>query len=57
MIENTGLSSQVIGKIDVFDKFSFIEVPEESAQNFLSRMDKGKVKGKSVNVEPANKRE
>ncbi len=55
--QNTGLSSQVIGKIDVFDKFSFIEVPEESAQNFLSRMDKGKVKGKSVNVEPANKRE
>lgn len=55
--ENTGLSSQVIGKIDVFDKFSFIEVPEESAKTFLSLMDKGKIKGKRVNVEPANKRE
>ncbi len=51
--ENTGLSSQVIGKIDVFDKFSFIEVPEESAKTFLSLMDKSRIKGKRVNVEPA----
>lgn len=51
--ENTGLSSHVIGKIDVFDRFSFIEVPEEGAKNFLSLMDKGRIKGKRVNVEPA----
>jgi len=55
--ENTGLSSHVIGKIDVFDRFSFIEVPEESAKNFLSLMNKGRIKGKRVNVEPASKRE
>ncbi|MEN4007372.1 MAG: DEAD/DEAH box helicase [Methanobacteriaceae archaeon] len=55
--ENTGLSSHVIGKIDVFDRFSFIEVPEESAKNFLSLMDKSRIKGKMVNVEPANKKE
>ncbi|MGZ7066757.1 MAG: DEAD/DEAH box helicase [Methanobacterium sp.] len=54
--ENTGLSSHVVGKIDVFDKFSFVEVPEESAQNFYSLMDKRRVKGKKINVEPANKK-
>lgn len=55
--ENIGISSHAIGKIDVFDGFSFIEVPEESAKNFLSLMNKGRIKGKKVNVEPANKRE
>ncbi len=54
--EETGLSSQIIGKIDVFDKFSFIEIPEESAKEFLSMMNKRRIKGKSVNVEPANKK-
>ncbi len=55
--DNTGLSSHVIGKIDVFDKFSFIEIPMDSAHSFLSKMDKRKIKGKRVNVEPANKKE
>lgn len=54
--ENTGLSSHVVGKIDVFDRFSFIEVPVDSAQNFLSLMNKRMIKGKRVNVEPANKK-
>ena len=55
--ENTGLSSQVIGKIDIFDNFSFIEVPKESGQSFISLMDKRKIKGKKVNVELANPKE
>jgi len=54
VVENTGLSSHVIGKIDVFDNFSFIEVPQESAKSFISLMDKRKIKGKKVNVELAN---
>lgn len=55
--DNTGLSSHVIGNIDVFDKFSFIEIPMDSAQSFLLKMNKGKIKGKRINVEPANKKE
>ena len=55
--EETGLSSQIIGKIDVFDKFSFVEIPEENAKEFLSLMNRSRIKGKSVNVEPANKKE
>lgn len=55
--EETGLYSQLIGKIDIFDKFSFVEVPEANAKEFLSLMNRGKIKGKTVNVEPANRKE
>ncbi|HEX3014035.1 MAG TPA: DEAD/DEAH box helicase [Methanobacterium sp.] len=54
--EETGLSSRIIGKIDVFDKFSFVEIPEENASEVLSLMSRCKIKGKSVNIEPANKK-
>lgn len=54
--EETGLSGRIIGKIDVFDKFSFVEIPEENASEVLSLMSRCKIKGKSVNIEPANKK-
>jgi ATP-dependent RNA helicase DeaD len=54
--DRTGLSSSSIGKIDVFDKFSFVEVPEASAGEVISTMRGAKIKGRSVNMEPANKR-
>lgn len=54
--DRTGLSSSSIGKIDVFDKFSFVEVPQASASEVISTMRGAKIKGRSVNIEPANKR-
>ena len=54
--DKTGLSSSSIGKIDVFDKFSFVEVPESSASDVISSMRGARIKGRSVNMEPANKR-
>jgi len=55
--DKTGLSSRVIGKVDVFDKFSFLEIPDSSARDVLSAMNGSKIKGRSVNMEPANKRQ
>lgn len=55
--DKTGLSSSMIGKVDIFDKFSFIEIPEASARDVISTMRGSKIKGRSVNMEPANKRE
>jgi ATP-dependent RNA helicase DeaD len=55
--DKTGLSSRAIGKVDVLDKFSFLEIPETSARDVLSRMNGSKIKGRSVNMEPANKRQ
>ena len=54
--DRTGLSSSSIGKMDVFDKFSFVEVPESSANDVISSMRGARIKGRSVNMEPANKR-
>ena len=51
---NTAVSSEDIGKINVLDKFSFVEVPEKYAREILSGMKDKKIKGKDVNIEIAN---
>lgn len=51
---NTAVSSEDIGKINVLDKFTFVEVPEEYAREILSSMKDKKIKGKNVNIEIAN---
>ncbi len=55
--DKTGVSSSMIGKVDIFDKFSFIEIPNTSAREVFSIMNSAKIKGRSVNIEPANKRQ
>ncbi len=42
-----------IGKIDVFDKFTFVEVPEELAEKVIKSVDDMMVKGKRVKVQQA----
>ncbi|WP_058485724.1 DEAD/DEAH box helicase [Defluviitalea phaphyphila] len=52
----TGLSGKLIGTIDVYDKYTFVEVPKKYAKDVLRIMNKAQIKGKPINVEPANKR-
>ena len=54
--EVSGLSSTSIGRIDVLDKFSFLEIPLEHAQEISEALEGTRIKGKKVNLEPANKR-
>ncbi len=49
----TGLQGNLIGSIDVFDKYTFVEVPKENAKEVLLAMKNGKIKGKKINIEPA----
>jgi len=42
-----------IGKIDVFDKFSFVEVPETHASTVQDNMRGVMMKGRQMNIEPA----
>ncbi len=51
------ISGKIIGTIKIFDKFTFVEVPEEEAEKVLSVMHKGSIKGHKINVEPAKARE
>ena len=54
--DKTGLSSSIIGKVDIYDKFSFMEIPNTSAKDVLSAMNGAKLRGRTVNIEPANKK-
>ena len=53
---NTIISGSEIGKIDVLDKFSFIEIPSKYESDFLSGMSGKKVKGIDVRIEVANRK-
>jgi ATP-dependent RNA helicase DeaD len=43
-----------IGAIDIFEKFSFVDVPSESAQDVIRAMDNNTIRRKRVNVSLAN---
>ncbi|MDO5850886.1 MAG: DEAD/DEAH box helicase [Methanobacteriaceae archaeon] len=55
--EKTGLSSSNIGRIDILENFSFIEVPEKSSTDFYNFINGGRINNKHVNVEPARPRQ
>ena len=46
-----GLERDAVGRIEVFDHYSFVAVPEAQAEEVLHRMQGAKVKGKKVKVE------
>jgi ATP-dependent RNA helicase DeaD len=51
-----GIPSNSIGKIDIFDRFTFVEVPEEVAPFLYEALRQGRLQGARVNVEPAKPR-
>jgi ATP-dependent RNA helicase DeaD len=51
----TQISGSEIGSIDIFDKYSFVEVPENTVDYVLEGMNQNQIKGKRVNVEVAGK--
>ena len=52
----SGISGHLVGSIDLYDKYTFVEVPREVAADVLQAMKNVKIKGKPVNVEPANRK-
>ncbi len=52
----SGISGDLVGSIDMFDKFTFVEVPCEYGKEVLRAMSHSKIKGKSINIEPANQK-
>ena len=49
----TGLSGDIVGSIDIFDKFSFVEVPNKYAQQIIDALNNSNIKGHKVAVEKA----
>lgn len=46
-----GLPGRSIGGIDIFDNFSFVDVPSKDAEHVIKVMRNNTIKGKSVNME------
>lgn len=51
------IPARSIGLINIFDKFSFVEVPEQYAERVMGVMHKNSIRGYKINIEPARSRD
>lgn len=51
-----GIPGKEVGTIDMFDKYTFVEIPKERAEKLIKKINKIRIKGKKINAEPANQR-
>ncbi|WP_141706210.1 DEAD/DEAH box helicase [Desulfuribacillus alkaliarsenatis] len=54
--EHAGIDTNFVGKINIFDRFTFVEVAEDQAPFVYEAFRNTRVKGKRINVEPAKPR-
>ena len=50
----SGMPGKMVGSIDMYDKYTFVEVPRENADAVLQAMKDVKIKGKNIHMEKAN---
>ena len=50
------IPARSVGLINIFEKFTFVEVPEAEAEKVLGCLHKNTIRGYKVNVEPAKKK-
>lgn len=50
LVETTGLKGRNFGKIDIFDDFTTVEVPEAETSHILKAMQGSKIKGNRINI-------
>ncbi|MCH3915069.1 MAG: DEAD/DEAH box helicase [Acidaminococcaceae bacterium] len=51
------IPGKVIGSINLYDKFTFVEIPLEYAEKVINVMKHSTIKGYKINVEPAKARQ
>lgn len=51
---NVAMSGSEIGKINILDKFTFVEVPTKYVNDIMTQMEGKQIKGRDVNIEIAN---
>jgi ATP-dependent RNA helicase DeaD len=54
IISCTSLPEKLIGDINIYDKFTFIEVPGKYATEVLTSIKNYKINGRKINIEKAN---
>lgn len=51
-----GIPGKLVGTIDIYDKYTFVEVPKQNSMKVLEKMKDIKIKGNKINIEKANNR-
>ncbi len=54
--EEAGIPGQAVGKIDIFDRFTFVEIEQESAPFVYEALRQSRFNGARLNMEPAKPR-
>jgi ATP-dependent RNA helicase DeaD len=49
----TGLPGKVVGKVDIRERHSFVDVAAEHANAILSKMNRAQIKGQKVKIKMA----
>lgn len=49
----SGMPGRLVGSIDMYDKYTFVEVPRDQADIVLNAMNHVKIKGRNVRMEVA----
>jgi len=52
----SNIPGKVVGSIDMYDGYTFVEVPNEYADTVIQSMKNARIKGKGVHAERANGR-
>ena len=52
----SGMPGKMVGSIDMYDKYTFVEVPREQADMVLQAMKDVRIKGKNIHMEKANRK-
>ncbi len=48
-----GMQGDMIGQIDIYDKFSFVEVPRDFVDHVIKKMNKTQIRGVKIKIEEA----
>lgn len=54
ILQESDINKKYVGDIDIYDKFTFVEVQKEYANLVVDRVNNKKIKGNKVLVEVAN---
>lgn len=51
-----GIPGNVIGLINIYDRFTFVEVPKDVAAQVIQALQESTIKGRTISIEPAKRR-
>lgn len=54
--EKAGIESEELGRVHLFDNYSFIDVPEALAEKIVAAADGADFRGRPIEIKPAKKR-